>query len=82
MMDDMPLVLTSKEAIEHIAEHYGISSLYGLAAALSDEDLTVQPIQISNYMNGTRMSKKVADRVFAVYDIIISDVYTPGVFQR
>lgn len=70
-------VMTTKEAIKYVAEHFGVPSRYALAQALSDEELKVQPIQISNYLNGTRMSKKVAVRFQEVYGVVISDVYAP-----
>lgn len=69
------LVMTGAEAIKYVADYFGVPSKYALAKSLSDEKLTVQPIQISNYINGTRMSKKVADRFNDTYGIIISDAY-------
>lgn len=69
------LVMTGKEAIQYVAENFGVQSMYALAKSLSDETLTVQTIQIKNYLNGRRMSKKVAERFNDVYGIIISDVY-------
>ena len=72
-MSDDPM--TGKEAIKFAADHFGVQSKYAMSKALSDEDLTVQPIQISNYLNGTRMSKKVAERFEETYGITISDAY-------
>lgn len=69
------LVMTGKEAIKYIADHFGVPSKYALAKSLSDEKLNVQVIQITNYLNGTRMSKKVADRFNETYGVIISDAY-------
>jgi len=76
-MDDREeaLVMTGVEAIKYVADHFGVPSKYALAKALSGDGLTVQPIQITNYLAGTRMSKKVADRFYEVYDVTISDVY-------
>lgn len=73
-MDDT-LVMTGIEAIKYVADYFGVPSKYALAKSLSDEDLTVQPIQISNYLKGTQMSKKVAERFNETYGIIISDAY-------
>ena len=74
--------LDTAEAIKYVVEHFGITSMYQLAKSLSDETLKVQPIQISNYLNGTRMSQKVADRFFETYGIVIGDAHAPGVFQQ
>ncbi len=74
--------MTGEEAIKYIVEHFGVTSMYALSKALSDEELTVQPIQISNYLNGKKMSRKVADRFFETYGIIVSDVHNPGVFAN
>lgn len=77
-MDDM----TTKEAIAYVAEYFGLKSYYALSKALSDETLTVQPIQISNYAKGGKMSKKVADRFFETFGIVISDAYKPGALEN
>lgn len=74
--------MTTAEAIKYVVEHFGVTSMYALAKSLSDETLNVQPIQISNYLNGTRMSQKVADRFFETYGVVISDAHATGVFQR
>lgn len=74
-MDSDTLIMTGREAIRYVAFHFGVPSKYALAKSLSDKDLVVQPIQISNYINGTRMSKKVAERFNETYGIIISDAY-------
>ena len=71
-----------KEAINYIVEHFGVTSYYAMSKALSDETLTVQPIQISNYANGSKPSQKVADRFFETYGVVISDAHTPGAFVR
>lgn len=73
--------LTTKEAIAFVSEHFGHKSLYSISKALSDETLTVQPTQIKRYVNGARMSRKVADRFLEVYDIVVSDVWSPGYFM-
>lgn len=70
------------DAIIHVMELHKIPSLYALAKTLSDELLTVQPIQISNYLKGTKMSKKVADRFTEVYDIVIDDVHDTTTWRR
>ena len=74
--------MTTIEAINYVVEYFGVTSKYALAKALSDETLTVQPIQISNYLNGTVMSLKVADRFFETYGVVVSDAYTPGAFRK
>lgn len=80
-MSEERLSMTTKEAVKHVAELYDIPSLYALAKSLSDKTLNVQPIQISGYLNGARMSKKVAARFEAVYDIHISDAVRAGTFH-
>lgn len=75
---DEDLELTAKEAIKYAADYFGVPSKYAMAQQLSDEVLTVQPIQITNYLKGTKMSRKVADRFFATYGIVITDAYTPS----
>ncbi len=67
--------LTAKEAIEYVLEIYNIPSKYRLAKNLSDDVLTVQPIQISHYLKGKKMSKKVARRFFDTFEIIVIEVY-------
>lgn len=79
-MSDEPM--TGAEAIKYVTDHFGIPSLYALAKALSDDTLTVQPIQISNYLNGSQMSPKVAQRFFETYGVVIKDIYNPGVFTK
>lgn len=73
-MDDTS-TMTGAEAIRFVADHFGVPSKYALAKALSGDGLNVQPIQIDNYLNGTRMSAKVANRFDEVYGITISDAY-------
>lgn len=67
--------LTTTEAIHYVMEFYNIPSYYRLARNLSDEYLAVQGIQISNYLNGKSMSRKVANRFLAIFDIVIIDVF-------
>ena len=74
--------MSGADAIRHAADIYGVPSMYAMAKALSDEDLTVQTIQIKNYLTGTRMSKKVADRFEAVYDIHITDAYESNAMRQ
>lgn len=82
MSDEEVETMTGQEAIEHIKDFFGIPSYYAMAKALSDDDLTIQPIQISNYFKGKMMSQKVANRFEDVYGVIINTVYTPGVFAK
>lgn len=77
-MIDEDIALTGKEAIKYAAEHFGVRSRYAMSKALSDDELTVQPIQLSNYLKGRRMSKKVAQRFFETYGIRITDAYVPS----
>lgn len=79
--------MTAIEAIKKVCEEHNITSKYRLAKELSDEALTVQPIQISNYVNPNpkrrrKMSKAVADRFFEVYGIYITDQHEPGSLKR
>lgn len=81
------VAMTAVEAIKHVTDMYEIPSKYALAKALSDETLTVQPIQISNYVHADpkkrrRMSTAVAKRFHEVYGITITDSYDPGFFKR
>lgn len=75
--DDL-VEMTTKEAIKHVADYFSVTSYYALAKSLSDDEMTVQPIQISKYKRGSKMSKKVADRFAEVYGIHISDIHQPG----
>lgn len=74
-MEDEELKMTGQKAIEYVADFFGVPSMYALSKALSDEKLTVQPIQIKRYIEGSRMSKKVADRFYETYGIIITDSF-------
>ena len=78
-MDDEQM--TIKEAIRHVLDNYDIPSRYALARALSNETLNVQPIQINNYLKGTRVSKKVAERFLDLYNIVIIDVHDPSYWK-
>lgn len=73
---------TGKEAIIKVCEDFGITSKYALAKALSCDTVTVQPIQIYNYLNGRQMSEKVAQRFSEVFGIVISDVYSAGSLRQ
>ena len=75
-------MMTAKEAIHYIVEYFGLKSYYAIAKALSDEDLKVQPIQISNYYKGGRMSAKVAKRVFDTFGIVISDTFDKSKYGK
>lgn len=68
-------LMTTKEAIRYIQEYFDVKSSYALAKSLSDETLTVQSIQIHNYLKGRKPSKKVADRFNFVYGVTISDYH-------
>lgn len=79
--------MTAYEAIHKVCEEYGIPSKYALAKNLSDEELTVQPIQISNYVHKDpkkrrKMSKAVAKRFLDTYGIYITDQHDTGTFSR
>ena len=68
--------LSSKEAMQYIMRELGYTSLYSIAKELTDNDITVQPIQISNYLKGKHvMSSKVAFQVYNTFDIEITDVH-------
>lgn len=73
--------MTSREAIFYIVEYFGLKSYYSIARALSDDELTVQPIQVSSYCKGRKMSPKVAKRVFDTFGIIISDPFDRAKFK-
>lgn len=84
-MDDLEdyLKLTGRDAILYIAENYSTKSMYAIAKQLSNDEVKVHAIQITNYLKrGTKMSRKVADRVFAEYNIIVTDVYEPSAVRR
>lgn len=79
-MSDEPM--TAIEAIKYAVEEFDVPSRYAMANQLSDDVVNVQPIQISNYMNGTRMSEKVAKRFSEVYGVVISDIHYPSDFRQ
>lgn len=76
--------MNSKEAIAYIVDMFAIQSMYALAQSLSDEELTIQPIQISNWKDGGKMSPKAAKRFSDVYDVIIhsDSIHSAGMFVR
>lgn len=80
-MDDL-IQMETIPAIKHVAKYFGISSMYRLASDLSGDGVNVQPIQISNYLRGRKMSKKVADRFAEVYGIYITDYHQAGVLNK
>lgn len=80
MSDEM--TMSTKEAIKYVVDCFGIHSMYALAKSLSDDNLTVQPVQISNYLKGKKMTQKVANRFFDTYGVVINDAFTPGMFKR
>lgn len=67
------IAMTTIEAIKYVKEHFEISTKSELARSLSDDTLTVQPIQITRYLKGSKMSQKVAKRFYETYGIIITD---------
>lgn len=79
--------MTAYDAIMKVCEEFNIPSKYALAKNLSDDTLTVQPIQISNYVHRDpkkrrKMSKAVAKRFLDTYGIYITDQHDPGSFSR
>jgi hypothetical protein len=77
----MPIELNTEQAINHIVRHHKGTSLYKIAKSLSNDKVKLQPIQIEHYRNGGRMRKDVAQRFLEVYDIVITDIFLPGVFE-
>lgn len=65
--------METRVAIMTATTENDIKSLYAMASMLNNEEVTVQPIQISNYLNGTRMSRKVARRFLEVFNIYVTD---------
>jgi hypothetical protein len=64
---------TTVEAIRHIAKEYDINTLSAFARELSNDDIKIQPIQISNYLKGRKMSRKVANQFLVRFGVIITD---------
>lgn len=73
LMDER--TMTTREAILYLGAENAIPSKYQMAQFLSTADINVSPIQISNYLNGTRMSRMLARSVYDRFNIIISDSY-------
>lgn len=83
MDDELEESMSTKEAIEHAADYFSVPSMYAMAKALSDENLKVQPIQISKYRTkGVKMSKRVARRFFDTYGITVNDSTNKGVWEQ
>lgn len=80
-MDDV-LNMTAREAILYVSENWDTKSMYSIAKNLSDDVIKVHTIQISNYLRGTKMSRKVADRFAEVYGIVITDVHDLNAVRR
>lgn len=81
------VAMTALEAIKKVSEDFEIKSKYRLAKYLSDDELTVQPIQISNYTHidpkkRRKMSVAVAKRFYDVFGIYITDQHEPGTLQK
>lgn len=74
MIEDLE-PMSSKDAVLTIASKTEHKSRYAICKALSYDGLRVTVTQISRYLKGHRMSRKVADRVFDVFGIVVSDVY-------
>lgn len=74
--------MSAAEAIEYVVYINNIKSIYEICKKLSNSEIKVQPIQISNYRTGSKMSPKVAARFKEVYGITIDDIYNPGIFVR
>jgi len=74
--------MTTKEAISYIAENFDVASKYALAKMLSSDSITVQPIQITNYITGTKPHEKVAKRFLEEFGIVITDMYSPSDFRQ
>lgn len=83
MQEEFVVEMKAAEAINHVGEYFGLSSLYEMSKQLSDDTLTIQVIQLSKYRRGlSKMSKKVADRFEEVYGIKIIDIAKRGVFAK
>jgi hypothetical protein len=67
--------MSSRDAIVTISKDTEFKTRYAISKALSDNELVVSVGQLTRYLNGKRMSRKVADRVHEVFGIIINDVY-------
>lgn len=75
--------MRAADAIVHVSELNGNMSMYQLAKSLTGDGVTITTTQIRNYLkNGTRMSKKVAQRFEEVYGITITDVYKSEAIRR
>lgn len=83
--EDELIEMNTIEAIAHIGEYFGVPSMYALAKSLSDDSedgVKVQPIQVRHWLNGRKMTKRVAERFAEVYGIHITDYYAPGLFSK
>lgn len=68
--------LETQKALLYVLQNTDCKSMYSIAKALSDDELKVQTIQVSNYLKGKNgMSEKVALRFEEVFGITITDVY-------
>ena len=67
------LFMTVKEALQHLHDEHKLKSLYSIAKALSGDGVTVQPVQIRNYIRGGSMRAKTAERFLSVFNIYITD---------
>lgn len=67
--------MNAKEAIKYVVDQFDIPSKYALSKMLSDDKINVQVNQISNYLKGKKMSRKVATRFYETFGIVISDTY-------
>jgi len=64
--------MKTKLAILKVLSGREAPSKYALAKALG-----VRPIMIDHYLNGSRMKQGQADKFKEVFDIELSDVYSP-----
>lgn len=83
-MGDDILRMTAKDAIKYVSDTYeDFRSMYSIAKALTGGELKVTTIQISNYLRGKhKMSGKVANRFYEVFDIVITDAYESDAVRR
>ena len=64
--------MKTKDAVLQVLSGRAAPSKYALAKAIG-----VRPIMVSHYLTGSRMKQGTADKFTNVFDIEISDVYSP-----
>ena len=73
-MEKKELMLDSQAAVQYVMDNSIYTSYYSIAKVLTEDRLSVQPIQISNYHKGKRaMSDKVSQQFKEVFGIEIAD---------